>query len=69
MIEVVSDVPVPVRVRVGWPHRDMQVGQSFFVNSKTMVAVCNANQRYGKKLGMKFTAKKVDGGIRVWRTA
>jgi hypothetical protein len=68
MIEVVNDVPFPVgRSRIGWPHEGMQVGESFFVDNQTLVAVCNANQRYAKKLGMRFTAKKVDGGIRVWR--
>jgi hypothetical protein len=29
--------------------------------------VCNYNKRMGDRLGMKFTAKKVDDGIRVWR--
>ena len=61
-------VPLPEKGLVGWPHGDMEVGQSFFVEGKTLSNVCNANHRFHKKLGWKFTARKVDGGIRVWRT-
>lgn len=62
-----NDVPMPAKVLIGWPHESMAVGQSFFVANRTMVNVSNANQRFRKKIGWKFTARKVDGGIRVWR--
>ena len=69
MIKLEDGVPAPKRVSIGWPHGEMEVGQSFLVTDRTLMAVCNANWRYGKKLNMKFTAKKVEGGIRVWRIA
>jgi hypothetical protein len=64
-----SGISPPDIVRIGWPHKTMRVGQSFFVEGRSMVAVCNANNRYKRKLGWKFTARKQDGGIRVWRIA
>lgn len=65
MIE--AGIKPPTNIRVGWPHKSMKVGQSFFIENRTMVAVCNANNRYKKKLGWRFTARKQEGGIRVWR--
>ena len=67
---VEDNIPVPEdREIVGWPHKQLAVGQSFFVAGKSLSNVCNANQRYQKKLGWRFTARKVEGGVRVWRTA
>jgi len=68
-ITVETDIPIPPEKEVvGWPHATMEVGQSFFIASRTMVSVCNANQRYKKRLGWEFTSRKVEGGIRTWRT-
>lgn len=72
MGELVIEVGVPIpedKAAIGWPHAQMEVGQSFFVVGKGLQTVCNANQRFQKRLGWKFTARKVEGGVRVWRTA
>lgn len=70
MIQLDSDIFPFNTNRVGWPHESMEVGQSFLIKGKSMVSVCNANQRYKKKLGWRFTARRQDEGeIRVWRTA
>lgn len=71
MGELVIEVGVPIpedKAVVGWPHAEMEVGQSFFVAGRGLQSVCNANQRFQKRLGWRFTARKVEGGVRVWRT-
>jgi hypothetical protein len=52
-----------------YPYRDMDVGDSFFVPEGKMPTVNAANYRAFKSLGWKFSARKQDGGIRVWRTS
>jgi hypothetical protein len=57
-------------VKPEYPYERMAVGDSFLVESdrKTiLVMVCKRNAAAGKTLGMKFIAKRVDGGVRVWR--
>lgn len=52
----------------------MEVGQSFFVELDALDGALERNIRAysctaGNRLGRKFSAAKVDGGIRVWRVA
>ena len=68
-LELERDVPIPESNRVNWPHKDMQVGESFLCTNKTLAAVCNVNVRYAKKHNMKYTAKQMEDGVRVWRIA
>ena len=75
MIKVESGVAMPEergfkRVKVEYPYGEMNVGDSFMVDGdgKNLLAtVCNRNGAAGKKMGKRFTARKVDGGVRVWR--
>ena len=67
-IDVQKDVPVP-EARKRYPYKEMDIGDSFFVDGGGIQNVCNQNYRMGKKLGMSFIARKEEGGIRVWRTA
>jgi hypothetical protein len=69
----------------GFPFKEMEVGDSFYVEvdpspeaetaSKLLVrrvrqAALGANRKADKTgEGAKFTVRKVDGGVRVWRTA
>lgn len=50
-----------------YPFPDMEVGQSFFVPGGTPNTTNGSMQRWQKALGRKFTARSVDGGVRVWR--
>jgi hypothetical protein len=45
----------------------MQIGDSFLVPDGSLSKVCNASYREWKKTGKKFTARVVEGGVRVWR--
>jgi len=69
-MEVDKHVAMPVpRLYLLLPYASLEVGDSFFVANQTLQRICNANYRYAKRTGKKFTARKQDGGIRVWRTA
>ena len=50
-----------------YPYRDMDVGDSFFIPNGKLPTVNAANHRAFKRFGMKFSARTMDGGIRVWR--
>jgi hypothetical protein len=49
-----------------YPFREMAVGDSFFYHNPRQIRVAAA--MFAKRHpGYKFTTRKVDGGIRVWR--
>jgi hypothetical protein len=72
-VQIESGIEIPVHrmvIRAEYPYERMAVGDSFLVesNRKTiLIMVCKRNSVAGKTLGMKFIAKRVDGGVRVWR--
>ena len=63
-----KDVPLP-ESRKRYQYKDMEVGDSFFVEGGGIQNICNQNYRTGKKLGRSFIARKEDGGVRVWRVS
>lgn len=63
-----KDVPLP-EARKRYPYKEMEVGDSFFVEGGGIQNICNQNYRTGKKLGRSFIARKEEGGVRVWRTS
>lgn len=71
MIQLEKGVARPTNYGVGRGHKKypweiMEIGDSFFVagRSRTLQSqASNAGFRYGRK----FTAYRVDGGVRVWR--
>lgn len=67
-IRVESSIPLPSeRANRKYPHEDMTVGDSFYLEGVSMQVVLNANWRAGKRLARRFTARKEGEGIRVWR--
>lgn len=76
-IKIEKGIPQPVRGRGGrkYPWSGMDVGDSFFVPDVTSAKLSGAASSYtnhrrrtGKSVP-KFSVRKVDGGVRVWRTA
>ena len=63
-----KDVPLP-EARKRYPYREMEIGDSFFVEGGGIQNICNQNYRTGKKLGRSFIARKEDNGVRVWRVS
>ena len=66
-MEIEKDIPIP-RVN-SYPYSELEVGDSFLIEDKSIHNVCNMNTRASKKFGYTLVARKVEGGIRVWRTA
>jgi len=72
MFEIQNNIPVPEITRKRnnkYPWHAMQVGDSFFVANLTTKGFAGTCYSAGKRSGQKFTARAVDGGIRIWRTA
>lgn len=66
VLAVDKNVPIPASRKV-YPYNTMDIGDSFFVANGNIQLVCNANFRASKRLCRKFSARKENGGIRVWR--
>ena len=74
MIAVEKSIPIFDKnlcvPRGRYPWRAMEVGDSFFVQTGARSSVLpQAAHEAGKRLGMKFSVRRVEGGLRVWRTA
>lgn len=48
--------------------RAMQVGDSVFLPGETTAKFCTAKTLIQRKTHFHFASRKVDGGIRFWRT-
>jgi hypothetical protein len=68
MIKVDKDIPIPPR-RLKYPWSTMEVGDSFFVPGKNSQSFGNTVQHARRTTGRTFTARKVEGGLRIWRTS
>jgi len=72
-IAIEKNVKIPVaRVRSNHPYKEMEVGDSFFVENGELIRICNNNYRMQKILGRRFIARTEHNddvkGVRVWRT-
>lgn len=66
--QIEAGVPTPPKrcQSTKYPFSEMSAGDSFFVadgDNKVVSASCAA----GRRLGRKFSTRKVEGGVRVWR--
>ena len=69
-VEKNIDMPVMRVTASKYPYDEMEVGDSFMVTSERVSMIntmCGVNKKKGVELGMKFIAKRVEGGVRVWR--
>ena len=71
MVTIEKGIPLPTRAGEGRPsvsiYRQMAVGDSVFLPNCLMNRRSNNWQRIARENGWKFTARTIDGGIRVWR--
>ena len=72
-MKIEKNVPMP-SVNAGgfrkYPLGDMEVGDSLLdvdATDTTSSKLRNAAKIYGRRNGMRFTSRKVDEGVRVWR--
>ena len=70
--QIEKGIPVPeTRGRGLYPFADMGVGDSFFVGGEVSARsnALTAALNFGKRNGLKFSSRNVDGGLRIWRVA
>jgi hypothetical protein len=73
----VTDYPIDQGVKIpnarggkaGYPFDRLQVTDSFFTEAHDIHLIQHHVKAAEKKLGWKFTARTVPGGVRVWRIA
>ena len=79
-IPIEKGIPVPEsragRIPVRYPWGKMEIGDSFFVASdnperlqRTLTSAARGWVVRSQAAGRQFTVRRVDGGVRVWRTA
>jgi hypothetical protein len=70
MLKIEKKVPLPVLRKKGptkFPWLEMQVGDSFFVPEGNLVNLRSNASRASGVYQKTFTARAVEGGVRVWR--
>jgi hypothetical protein len=67
MIEIEKNVPIPGKRGLKYPFLSLAVGDSFFVPGGTQKDVTGYMTWAQKKSKFRFTARTIEGGIRVWR--
>ena len=69
MFDIQSDVPLPKRrYRPSkYPWEQMAVDESFMVADGNLRSLRATAYAAGKRLQMKFIARKTDEGVRIWR--
>jgi hypothetical protein len=66
MFEIEKGIPIPTARRKwdDYPFDEMEIGESFFVPGSTSTAIAAVGNRHKPK---RFTARKENDGVRVWR--
>lgn len=52
-----------------YPFHEMEINDSFFAPMRSYGSVKTSASNYARKHAVKFSLRKVDGGVRVWRIA
>lgn len=69
-IKVERGVPMPTRPpRNKYPWAEMKVGDSFAANGVNEYSFRSQVVQAGRATGRKFSCRKTDEGLRVWRIA
>jgi len=66
-IRIDKGVPIPAPAAAQkYPMRDLEIGDSFFVPTTNIHGTGLYNS--ARRAGIRITLRKVDGGLRCWRT-
>lgn len=76
MIKIDKGIELPPgRTTRKYPWREMEIGDSFYVSDDEFPGLYG-HERFrtlvsaaGTRMGLRFSVRKVEGGLRVWRTA
>jgi uncharacterized protein (DUF2249 family) len=68
MYEIEKGIPMPKssEYEAKYPFAKMEVGDSFRVEERRE-SVASAARSYGCRIGKKFSVRKEEGGMRIWR--
>lgn len=69
-MRVDKNIPIPpINIKRGskYPWEEMGVGDSMLFVGMRVNGVCPQATKAGRRLGWKFTVRKVENGVRVWR--
>ncbi|MBB4039134.1 hypothetical protein GGR34_000769 [Microvirga flocculans] len=67
-IKIEKGIPIPNAHRERrYPWGDMEVGDSIFIPNTTSERIAPTAHDYGRRHKRKFSVRKVEGGVRVWR--
>lgn len=74
MIPIDKGIPIPRRKRGGrgprrpiYPWDSMEIGDSFLAEGLTQIHMTAVCAYAARKFGARFTTRKVEGGVRIWR--
>jgi hypothetical protein len=65
--QIETGIPVPA-ARLKYPWDELDIEESFFVRDGNAGTISTSARNYAKKNGVRFVVRKVEGGVRVWRT-
>lgn len=66
-IEKGIPIPHPGSGRLSYPFHEMKVGDSILVTDRTLPQLERMTGSYGRRHGVKFSLRKMKGGVRIWR--
>lgn len=68
-INIDKNVPIPEKVgrECKYPWRQMEIGDSFFIEGKRTNNMCSLIAAAGKRIGRKFISRTIGNGVRIWR--
>jgi len=72
-VTIEKGVPAPDSIshgrRLNYPLDKMDVGDSFFITGdiKLLARAAESCRKYGLRKGRKYTSRRENGGLRVWR--
>jgi hypothetical protein len=72
MLKIENSIPIPpmAGTKQIYPFKDMEVGDSVFIPEANHDSkIVSAAKMHFWRTGKKWTAKIVDGGIRIWRVS
>lgn len=77
-IRIEKGIPVPVKCKTKYPLLEMEIGDSFFIEAaqtkqaySEQAFVCADARRLRDRVNpaLRYTTRRVNGGVRVWRIA
>lgn len=66
-IKIERNIPIPVEKGRKYPFKEMEIGDSFYVEGVKHNSLSGVATVIGYRLGMKFIVRRWKTGLRCWR--